>query len=61
MSTTEPGRPTAATNGSPAADPLGRASAAGPLSRVDVSALVRTRVHHPEAIAEAAARRTRRP
>nr|WP_086803020.1 deoxyribose-phosphate aldolase [Streptomyces caniscabiei] len=28
---------------------------------VDVSALVRTRVHHPEAIAEAAARRVRRP
>ncbi|MFI8927702.1 deoxyribose-phosphate aldolase [Streptomyces sp. NPDC053474] len=28
---------------------------------VDVSALVRTRAHHPEAIAEAAARRLRRP
>ncbi|GGV45075.1 Cgl0159 family (beta/alpha)8-fold protein [Streptomyces spectabilis] len=28
---------------------------------VDVSALVRTRAHHPEAIAEAAARRVRRP
>lgn len=29
--------------------------------RVDVAELVRTRVHHPEAVAEAAARRTRRP
>ncbi|MFJ3229621.1 deoxyribose-phosphate aldolase [Streptomyces sp. NPDC086787] len=29
--------------------------------RVDVPALVRTRTHHPEAIAEAAARRPRRP
>ncbi|MEU9453606.1 deoxyribose-phosphate aldolase [Streptomyces sp. NPDC048277] len=28
---------------------------------VDISALVRTRTHHPEAIAEAAARRARRP
>lgn len=28
---------------------------------VDVSELVRLRTHHPEAIAEAAARRTRRP
>jgi hypothetical protein len=28
---------------------------------VDIEALVRTRSHHPEAIAEAAARRIRRP
>ncbi|MEU6549874.1 deoxyribose-phosphate aldolase [Streptomyces sp. NPDC046915] len=31
------------------------------LPKVDVSALVHTRTHHPEAIAEAAARRVRRP
>ncbi|MEV8343942.1 Cgl0159 family (beta/alpha)8-fold protein [Streptomyces niveus] len=31
------------------------------MSRVDVSELVRIRTHHPEAIAEAAARRARRP
>jgi DhnA family fructose-bisphosphate aldolase class Ia len=30
-------------------------------ARVDVAALVRTRTHHPEAVAEAAARRARRP
>ncbi|MBY8342433.1 deoxyribose-phosphate aldolase, partial [Streptomyces sp. KC 17012] len=28
---------------------------------MDVAALVRTRTHHPEAVAEAAARRARRP
>lgn len=32
-----------------------------PYRRVDVADLVRTRTHHPEAIAEAAARRPRRP
>lgn len=32
-----------------------------PHPRVDIADLVRTRTHHPEAIAEAAARRTRRP
>jgi DhnA family fructose-bisphosphate aldolase class Ia len=31
------------------------------VSRVDVSELVRLRTHHPEAVAEAAARRVRRP
>ncbi|MFJ1597816.1 deoxyribose-phosphate aldolase [Streptomyces sp. NPDC088261] len=31
------------------------------MSRVDVSDLVRLRTHHPEAVAEAAARRVRRP
>ncbi|MET9554761.1 deoxyribose-phosphate aldolase [Streptomyces sp. NPDC006645] len=31
------------------------------MTRVDVAELVRIRTHHPEAIAEAAARRTRRP
>ncbi|WP_330457939.1 deoxyribose-phosphate aldolase [Streptomyces sp. NBC_00820] len=34
---------------------------AGTRPRVDVSALVHTRAHHPEAIAEAAAHRARRP
>lgn len=33
----------------------------GRQARVDVSALVHTRTHHPEAIAEAATRRARRP
>ena len=45
----------------PAHPTTGSASPAEPLGPVDVSALVRTRVRHPEAIAEAAARRTRRP
>ncbi|MEU1037138.1 deoxyribose-phosphate aldolase [Streptomyces sp. NPDC005551] len=39
----------------------GRSAAPGVLAPVDVSELVRTRVHHPEAIAEAAVRRARRP
>ncbi|QCX76706.1 hypothetical protein C9F11_15190 [Streptomyces sp. YIM 121038] len=38
---------------------MSRSGASG--TSVDVSALVRTRAHHPEAIAEAAARRLRRP
>ncbi|QDQ11638.1 deoxyribose-phosphate aldolase [Streptomyces spectabilis] len=38
---------------------MSRSTAAG--ASVDVSALVRTRAQHPEAIAEAAARRVRRP
>ncbi|MET7696650.1 deoxyribose-phosphate aldolase [Streptomyces sp. NPDC005485] len=33
----------------------------GSFSGVDIPALVRTRTHHPEAVAEAAARRLRRP
>lgn len=39
--------------------PSGHESGTGP--RVDISELVRTRTRHPEAIAEAAARRVRRP
>jgi hypothetical protein len=35
--------------------------ASNPLTPVDISALATTRARHPEAIAEAAARRTRRP
>ncbi|MYZ41357.1 deoxyribose-phosphate aldolase, partial [Streptomyces sp. SID4917] len=31
------------------------------MTGVDVSELVRLRTHHPEAVAEAAARRVRRP
>ncbi|GHE62173.1 hypothetical protein GCM10017771_85470 [Streptomyces capitiformicae] len=47
-----------------ATDPGGTgasATAPGPLTPIDISALARTRAQHPEAIAEAAARRTRRP
>ncbi|MFI6248135.1 deoxyribose-phosphate aldolase [Streptomyces sp. NPDC051016] len=39
----------------------GGAPAPAKETTVDISALVHTRTHHPEAIAEAAARRTRRP
>ncbi|GAA3233628.1 deoxyribose-phosphate aldolase [Streptomyces sp. XM83C] len=44
----------------PASAPTG-GDAPGTTPRVDVSALVRTRARHPEAVAEAAARRRRRP
>lgn len=37
------------------------ATATAPLTPIDISALARTRAQHPEAITEAAARRTRRP
>lgn len=37
------------------------ADAPAPQVKVDISALVHTRTHHPEAIAEAATRRVRRP
>jgi DhnA family fructose-bisphosphate aldolase class Ia len=46
--------------GTPHETHAGGASEATPTT-VDVSELVRLRTHHPEAIAEAAARRTRRP
>jgi len=39
----------------------GAGAATGPAPRVDISELVRVRARHPEAIAEAAARRIRRP
>jgi DhnA family fructose-bisphosphate aldolase class Ia len=43
-------------------EPALREGAAGPSRpRVDVAELVRIRTHHPEAVAEAAARRARRP
>ncbi|MFH8937732.1 Cgl0159 family (beta/alpha)8-fold protein [Streptomyces griseosporeus] len=48
---------TSAASAAPAAD----ASAVPPRPRIDVHALVRTRARHPEAVAEAAARRRRRP
>ncbi|MFD4408329.1 deoxyribose-phosphate aldolase [Streptomyces sp. NPDC058476] len=45
----------------PTGAPLAYERLRSPHQRVDVAELVRTRTHHPEAIAEAAARRPRRP
>ena len=60
-SSTSTGARTSATTGTGARTPTSTGTTPSTGPRVDISELVRTRTRHPEAIAEAAARRVRRP
>ncbi|MFJ2156939.1 deoxyribose-phosphate aldolase [Streptomyces sp. NPDC087856] len=60
-SSTATGARTSASTGTGARTPTSTGTTPSTGPRVDISELVRTRTRHPEAIAEAAARRVRRP